>query len=45
LLKTICAAFNTAPEECDETLSSTAPSPGFGEAAAASSGSAGGCGG
>jgi len=45
LLKTICAAFNTAPEECDEVLSSTAPSPGFGEAAAASSGSTGGCGG
>jgi hypothetical protein len=45
LLKAICAAFNTAPSECSDTVSSAAPSPGFGEAAAASGGSAGGCGG
>lgn len=30
LLKTICSAFNQAPEECKTKLSSTAPSPGFG---------------
>lgn len=29
-LATICNAFNTAPEECDEVLSSASPSPGFG---------------
>lgn len=29
-LATICAAFNEAPEECDEQLSSTSPSSGFG---------------
>jgi glutaredoxin len=29
-LKTICSAFNTAPAECDEVLSSASPSPGFG---------------
>ena len=30
LLKTICSAFNNAPEECKQTLSSNNPSPGFG---------------
>ena len=30
LLGTICDAFTTAPSECQATLSSTAPSPGFG---------------
>jgi hypothetical protein len=30
LLKAICAAFETAPEECNTELSSAAPSPGFG---------------
>ncbi len=30
LLNTICAAFNTAPEQCNTQLSSEAPSPGFG---------------
>ncbi len=30
LLKTICGAFNEAPEECDTVLSSASPSPGFG---------------
>ena len=29
-LATICASFNTAPEECDETLSNANPSSGFG---------------
>ncbi|MFH2027641.1 MAG: hypothetical protein ABIJ08_00745 [Nanoarchaeota archaeon] len=29
-LATICAAFNEAPEECDETVSSASPSAGFG---------------
>lgn len=31
LLKTICAAFEEAPEECETVLSSAAPAPGFGE--------------
>lgn len=30
LLATICSAFNTPPAECNTTLSSTAPSAGFG---------------
>ena len=30
LLKTICSAFNNEPEACSKTLSSAAPSPGFG---------------
>ncbi len=29
-LKTICSAFNESPEECNEEISSVAPSPGFG---------------
>ncbi|MEK6936192.1 MAG: hypothetical protein AABW67_05370 [Nanoarchaeota archaeon] len=29
-LATICSAFNTAPAECSQTLSSDSPSPGFG---------------
>ncbi|MEM4271718.1 MAG: hypothetical protein QXD13_01360 [Candidatus Pacearchaeota archaeon] len=44
LLKTICAAFTEAPSECSETLSSTAPSPGFGTAASSGSGSTAQCG-
>lgn len=45
LLKTICAAFNNQPKECQTSLSSTAPAPGFGEGAAAAGGStAAGCG-
>lgn len=31
LLKLICTAFNTAPEECNQELSTTAPGYGFGE--------------
>lgn len=42
LLKTICSAFNNPPEECNKSLSSTAPSAGFGEGTA-SSGSGGSC--
>lgn len=42
LLKTICAGFNDQPEECQEELSSTTPSPGFGFSTAGSS-SSGGC--
>ncbi len=30
LLRTVCAAFNEAPEECNTELSSGSPSPGFG---------------
>lgn len=40
LLKTICSGFENAPEACSKELSSTAPAPGFGEAAAASGASA-----
>lgn len=29
-LSTICSAFNNAPSECDQELSSASPSPGFG---------------
>jgi glutaredoxin len=43
LLKVICSAFNKEPSECSQTLSSSAPSAGFGTAAAAPAG--GGCGG
>jgi len=43
--KAVCAAFDTAPSECDETLDTASPSPGFGfKAATASSSSGGGCG-
>src|SRR3989338_2807178 len=44
LLKAVCGAFNTAPGECSQTLSSTAPGPGFGyDAVAAAGASAGSC--
>jgi hypothetical protein len=39
LLKIICSAFTTAPAECQNSLSSETPAPGFGTAASASSGS------
>lgn len=35
LLKTICAAFTNQPKECQTTLSSATPAPGFGEGTAA----------
>ena len=45
LLKTICSAFNNEPKECSTTLSSAAPSAGFGSGTAAAGGSAAaGCG-
>lgn len=31
LLKLVCSGFNTQPKECSQTLSVTAPAPGFGE--------------
>ena len=40
LLSSICSAFNTAPAECSQSLSSANPSAGFGYEASASSGSA-----
>ncbi len=43
LLQTICSSFTTPPKECKDTLSSAAPSPGFGFGTT-SSGAAGGCG-
>jgi hypothetical protein len=42
-LEAICSAFITPPEECNQTLSSSIASPGFGIGTASSSG--GGCGG
>jgi hypothetical protein len=47
LLTTICSAFNTPPAECQQQLSSTTPSAGFGSAAASAdsgSGTAASCG-
>jgi len=44
LLKTICGAFTTQPAECKQTLSSAAPSPGFGAAAASGSSGSGSAG-
>ena len=45
LLKTICSAFNNAPKECQTTLSSDSPAPGFGTGtqAAGSGSAAAGC--
>jgi len=43
LLKTICSAFNQAPEECNTKLSSTAPAPGFGEGTDTSGSSGANC--
>jgi len=37
LLKTICGAFNNEPVGCQKELSSTAPSPGFGEGTSSAS--------
>lgn len=46
ILKTVCDSFNNPPSECQQQLSSTAPSPGFGEgsAPAAGGGSGANCG-
>ncbi|MFH1233645.1 MAG: hypothetical protein V1649_03285 [Patescibacteria group bacterium] len=43
LLKTICSSFNNPPTECSKKLSSTPPSPGFGQGAATDSASDAGC--
>lgn len=43
LLKVICSAFNTEPEECKKELSSTAPSAGFGTGAAPAGSAAATC--
>ena len=43
-LDTICQAFNDAPSECGNELSSEASSPGFGYSASSSSGSSASCG-
>lgn len=44
LLKTICSAFEEAPEECNTELSSASPSAGFGEGTASGGSAAAGCG-
>jgi hypothetical protein len=44
LLKAICSAFKDQPKECEATLSSAAPSAGFGEGTAAGGSAAAGCG-
>lgn len=43
LLKTICAAFNNQPKECETSLSSATPAAGFGEGAATGGAAAAGC--
>lgn len=43
LLKFVCAGFTNAPEACKETLSSTAPSAGFGYAEGTTTGDSGSC--
>jgi hypothetical protein len=45
LLKAICAGYTTAPAECQKTLSSASPAPGFGSATqSGSAGSGAACG-
>jgi|WetSurMetagenome_2_1015567.scaffolds.fasta_scaffold02030_13 hypothetical protein len=44
LLAFICSAFTTAPAECQKTLSSTVPAPGFGNAASSGSTGSASCG-
>jgi len=44
LLKTICSAFNNEPKECQTTLSSASPAPGFGPGTQAAGSAAAGCG-
>lgn len=43
ILKAICSGFNNAPAECNKTLSTTQPAPGFGSGAAAAGGSSASC--
>jgi hypothetical protein len=40
ILSTVCSAFNNAPSECSQTLSSATPSAGFGTSSGSSAGSA-----
>lgn len=40
LLKTICSAFNNEPKECQTSLSSASPAPGFGSGTEAAGGAA-----
>ncbi len=40
LLKTICSAFNNAPQECQTELSNATPAPGFGDGTTASASTA-----
>lgn len=44
LLKAVCGAFKNQPKECQTTLSSASPAPGFGTGTEAASGAAAGCG-
>jgi glutaredoxin len=44
LLTTICSAFNNQPAECQDKLSSAAPTPGFGNGASAGSANSGAAG-
>lgn len=44
LLKTICSAFEEAPEECSAALSSAAPAAGFGDGTTSGGSAAAGCG-
>lgn len=44
MLKAICGTFKTAPAECSQTLSSAAPSAGFGYSTTDSASTSGGCG-
>ncbi|MFA5155594.1 MAG: hypothetical protein WC453_04140 [Patescibacteria group bacterium] len=43
LLKTICSAFNNQPQECQATLSSATPAPGFGSGTQAGGTNAAAC--
>jgi len=44
LLQTICNGFDSKPEECNQTLSTSTPSPGFGFSEASNSNSSASCG-
>jgi hypothetical protein len=44
MLKAICATYKTAPAECSQTLSTAAPSTGFGYSTTDAASSSGGCG-
>jgi len=42
-LSTICSAFNTSPDECNQTVNSQTPNPGFGYSYSSSGSSSGSC--